>query len=165
MWRSQSCSFGFLCLLTLVFALQRFASIRKFWSCCCLSFHWVSIKLKTACPFWSHSLWLVRSVWDSLLDHLEDVPWKDIFKLSASGTTSEFYEWAQVGIDLPHHKYQVKTHSSPWFSAASTAAIVRRNHFFVCTNKSESKGQFIEASNRCRRVLEAAKLGYANKTK
>ena len=44
---------------------------------------------------------------------------------------------AQVGIDvyIPHRKYQVKPHSSPWFSAACAAAIVHRNHFFVCTKK------------------------------
>ena len=57
---------------------------------------------------------------DSLRDHLRDVPWEDIFKLSASAAASEFCEWVQVGIDvyIPHRKYQVKPHSSPWFSAA-----------------------------------------------
>ena len=33
-------------------------------------------------------------------DHLEDVPWEDIFKLSASAGASEFCEWVQVGIDV-----------------------------------------------------------------
>ena len=67
-----------------------------------------------------------------LRDHLRDVPWEDIFKLSASAAASEFCEWVQVGIDvyIPHRKYQVKPHSSPWFSAACAAAIVHRNHFF-----------------------------------
>ena len=53
--------------------------------------------------------------WDGLRDHLRDVPWKDIFKLSASAAASEFCEWVQVGIDvyISHHKYQVKPHSSP----------------------------------------------------
>ena len=80
-----------------------------------------------------------RADWNSLHDHLRDVPWEDIFKLSASAAASEFCEWVQVGIYIfiPHQKYQVKPHSSPWFSA----------------------------SNCCRRVLEAAKLAYANKTK
>ena len=52
---------------------------------------------------------------DGLHDHLRVVPWEDIFKLSASAATSEFCEWVQVGIDvcMPHHKYQVKPHSSP----------------------------------------------------
>ena len=62
----------------------------------------------------------------------------DIFKLSASAAASEFCERVQVGIDvyIPHRKYQVKPHSSPWFSAACAAAIVHRNHFFsVCTNR------------------------------
>ena len=108
--------------------------------------------------------------WDSLCDHLRDVPWEDIFKLKASAAASEFCEWVQVGIDvyIPHHKYQVKPCSSPWFSAACAAAIVQRNHFFRLyqqNKSSESKVKFRQASNRCKRVLEAAKLAYANKAK
>ena len=38
--------------------------------------------------------------WDGLCDHLRDVPWEDIFKLSASAAVSEFCEWVQVGIDI-----------------------------------------------------------------
>ena len=58
--------------------------------------------------------------WDGLHDNLRDVPWEDIFKLSASTAASEFCEWVQVGNDvyIPHRKYQVKPHSSIWFSAA-----------------------------------------------
>ena len=35
---------------------------------------------------------------------MRDVPWEDIFKLSACAAVSEFYEWVQVGIDVnvPH---------------------------------------------------------------
>ena len=47
---------------------------------------------------------------DGLCDHLRDVPWEDIFELSASAAAREFCEWVQVGIDvyIPHTKYQVK---------------------------------------------------------
>ena len=95
---------------------------------------------------------------DGLRDHLRDVPWEDIFKLSASAAAGEFCEWVQVGIDvyIPHHKYQVKPHLSPWFSAACAAAILHRNHFFRLyqqNKSSESKVKFIQASNRCKRVL------------
>ena len=101
---------------------------------------------------------------------MRDVPWEDIFKLSASAAASEFCEWVQVGIDayVPHRKYQVKPHSSPWFSAVCAAAIVYRNHLFRLyqQNKSpNSKVKLEQASNCCKRVLEAAKLVYANKTK
>ena len=70
--------------------------------------------------------------WDGLRDHLRDVPWENIFKLGASAAAREFCEWVQVGIDvyIRHRKYQVKPHSSPWFSAARAATIVHRNHFF-----------------------------------
>ena len=78
-----------------------------------------------------------HSDWDGLQDHLRDVSWEDIFKLSASVAASEFCEWVQVDIDvyIPHHKYQVKPHSSPWFSVACAAVIVYRNNFFYCTNR------------------------------
>ena len=107
---------------------------------------------------------------DGLRDYLRDVPLVNIFKLNASAAASEFCEWVQLGIDvyIPQCKYQVKPHSSPWFSAACAAAIVHRNHFFRLYQReksSDSKVKFRQASNRCERVLEAAKLAYANKTK
>ena len=91
-------------------------------------------------------------------------------RISLNSGTCEFCEWVQVGIDvyIPHRKYQVKSHSFPLFSAACAAAIVHRNHFFCLyqqNKSSESKVKFRQASNRCKRVLEAAKLAYANKTK
>ena len=111
-----------------------------------------------------------RAGWGGLCDHLRDVPWEDIFKLKASAAASEFCQRVQVGIDvyIPHRKYQVKSHSSPMFSAACTAAIVHRNHFFRLYQKnksSESRVKFRQASNRYKRVLEAPKLAYANETR
>ena len=75
-----------------------------------------------------------------------------------------------VGIDvyIPHGKHQVKPHSSPWFSAACASCIVHINHFFCFyqqNKSSESKVKFRQAGNCCKRVLEAAKHAYANKTK
>ena len=34
-----------------------------------------------------------RADWDDLRDHLRDVPWENIFKLSASAAAGEFCEW------------------------------------------------------------------------
>ena len=34
--------------------------------------------------------------WDGLHDHLRDVPWEDIFKLSSSAGASKFFEWVEV---------------------------------------------------------------------
>ena len=122
------------------------------------------INSKQDTPFHCMAYDYSRADRDGLRDHLRDVSWKDIFKLSASAAASEFCEWVQVGIDvyIPHRKYQVKTHSS------CAAAIVHRNHFFHLNQQnksSESKVKFRQASNRCKRVLEAAKLAYATKTK
>ena len=48
-----------------------------------------------------------RSDWESLRVHFRDVPWEDVFKLSASAAASEFCDWVQVGINayIPHNKY------------------------------------------------------------
>ena len=51
----------------------------------------------------------------------------------------------------------LKLHSSPLVSATCAAAIQNKS--------SESKGKLRQASNRCKMVLEAGKLAYANKTK
>ena len=69
---------------------------------------------------------------------------------------------------IPHRKYQVKPHSSPWFSAACVTATTHRNHFFHLYQKdksSESKVKFRQASNCSKMVFEATKIAYANKTK
>ena len=123
-----------------------FSSIGKFWPCCCLSFHWLSIKFTIGCPHFIALLMTILVLIGTIFVIMWDVPWKDIFKLSASAATTEFCEWVQVGIDLyiPHRKYQVKLHLSPWFSAACDATIVHRNHFFHLYPKdksSDSKGK------------------------
>ena len=93
--------------------------------------------LKKDAPFHCTAYDYSRVDWDGLRDHLRDVPWENIFILDASTAAIEFYDRVQVENDvyIPCPKYQVKLHSSPWFSLASAAAIVHRNHFFVCTNK------------------------------
>ena len=145
-----------------------FSSIGKFWSCCCLSFHRLSIKLKLGCPFSLHSLWLFLwilgwSLW-SIGRSLEAA------EVSASAASNEFCEWGKVGIDVyvPHCKYQIKPQLSRWFSAAYAAAIVYRNHFFVCTNRINLltlKIKLRHDSNHSKRVPEAAKFAYSHKTK
>ena len=66
-----------------------------------------------------------RADWDGLHDHLRDGPWEDIFELGASADAGEFCKWVQVGTYayIPHRKYQVKPHSSLWFSASCAAAM------------------------------------------
>ena len=58
----------------------------------------------------------------------------------------------------PHRRYQVKPHSSPWFSAICAAAIV---HFFCLDQQnksSEFKVKFRQANNLCKKVVGATKL-------
>ena len=86
---------------------------------------------------------------------MRDVPWKGIFKLSASATASEFGEGVQVGIDIYflHRKYRVKPHLSPWFSAACSAAIVHRNYVFCLYQQNKSS----ESKVRLGRLVVVAK--------
>ena len=113
----------------------------------CLTFlHRYQTVILTVLLFW---------IYFSLLA-LVYIPWEDIFKFIASA--AEFCEWVQVEIDVynPNLKYQVKPHSSPWFSAAC-AAIVHRNRFFRLYQKdksSESKVKFRQASDSWKRVLK-----------
>ena len=64
------------------------------------------INSKQDTPFHRVAYDYSRADWDSLRDHLRDVLWEDIFKLSAFAAASEFCEWVQVGIDvyIPHRK-------------------------------------------------------------
>ena len=72
------------------------------------------VVVSVSISFPSYSLWDApfhhtaydhsHAYWDSLHDHLRDVSWEDIFKLSACAAASEFCEWVQIGIDvyIPH---------------------------------------------------------------
>ena len=53
---------------------------------------------------------------------------------------------------IPRRKYQVKTHSSPWFLAAYDAVIVHQNHFFCLyeQNKSSEFKVKFRQSNHCK---------------
>ena len=85
-------------------------SMGKFWSCYCLSFHWLFVKFQrgyfsSSSSLWQFLCWLISS---SLL--LRDILWDDISKLKESTDVSKLCGWVQAGIDvyIPHCKYQVK---------------------------------------------------------
>ena len=90
---SHSCIFGFIFSFDASICSKMAVSIGKIQSCFCLSFHWLSFKLKTGCPFHCIAYDYSPADWDSLGDHLRDIPWENIFKLSASAAVSEFFEW------------------------------------------------------------------------
>ena len=66
-------------------------------------------------PFHHKAYDYFHADWDGLRDHLRDVPWEDIFKLTACAATSEFYGKVQSGIDIyiPHiRSYFTHSHGS-----------------------------------------------------
>ena len=78
-----------------------------------------------------------------------------------------FFKWFQIGIDVYflHCKYQVKPHSSPWFSAACAAAIAHRKSLVCSKRINFLKVKSRKASILYKRVLKAGKLACANNTK
>ena len=83
------------------------------------------INLKQDAPFHHIVYNFSYADWDGFCDYLSDVLWEDIFTFSFSAAVREFCDYVQVGIDvcISPRKYQVKPHSSPWFSAVCAAAI------------------------------------------
>ena len=103
--------------------------------------------------------------WDNFHDFLHDIPWEAVFDLQVKACSREIVSWLLAGIDasVPSRKYQVKPHSSPWFSPACTTAIAHRNHYFHLfhrANTDENKRLFSAAKNNCKRVNQDAKSGY-----
>ena len=84
------------------------------------------------CIAYDHS----HADWDSLHDHLRDVPWEDIFKLSASAAASEFCEliWVEIDVYIPHRIGSNLTHLHG-FQFLLLLPYVIEITFFVCINR------------------------------
>ena len=72
-----------------------------------------------------------------------------IREIFGSAAAREFCEWVYYGIDvyIPHCKNQVKPHSSPWFLAASFAAMVYRSHFIYLYQQNKSSESKVKLSS------------------
>ena len=113
--------------------LQWFPPIGKFWSCCCLSFHWFSIKLKTWCPISSHSFVIIWELFHGRIS-LNSVPLQLLVNF-VSG----------FRLKLMHISLIVSIRSNLTYLHGCAAAIVHRNHFFCLyqqNKSSESKVMF-----------------------
>ena len=108
--------------------------------------------------------------WDSFRDFLRDDPWDNIFSLSADDSVFEVNSWLQAGMDafISWQRFQVKPHSSPWFSPACAAAISHRNYYFHLYHRNcspDNKRLFNVARNRCKKVLNDTKTRYSEAIK
>ena len=73
--------------------------------------------------------------WDGLFNYRRDVPWKSILNLDASFVTFKFVSGSIDELKhIFHPKYQVESHSAPWFSATFAAVVAHNNPLFFCTN-------------------------------
>ena len=95
------------------------------------------INSKQDTPFHRVAYDYSRADWDGLRDNLRDVPWEDIFKLSASAAASEFCEWVQL--ELMHISLNVSIRSNlthlHGFQQLVLLPYFIEMTFFVCTNK------------------------------
>lgn len=134
---------------------------------------WLDIALCTKSsqesPFHRTLFSYEKGDWDSFRDFIRDAPWNEVFALGGDECAAECASWIQAGIEsfVPSRKFQMKPHSSPWFSPACAAALAHRNHFFHIHQREkskESKRNFSAARNECKRVIEAAKSQYTQRT-
>ena len=123
-------------LVTLAFALQCLPSIARVWSCCCLSFHWLSHKPKRGCHFSLYSLWLLLS-WSEIVF----MNWEMMSSYLPTGYFSWCYWILQEG--------QVETGESFRSSLIHLngfhlllAAIAHRNYFFQSIKQNKSSAPF-----------------------
>ena len=102
------------------------------------------------------------------------MPWLDIVKYDATYAAKEITEWVVIGIDcyIPHRKFQLKPHSSPWFTHSCAAAIAIRSHYFHQYHPNanpnatpENKKLFCDSRNRCKRDLKEARSNYVETTR
>ena len=97
------------------------------------------------------------------------MPWLDIFKYDATYAAKDITEWVEICIDcyIPHRKFQLKPHSSPWFTTC-VVAIAHRNHYFHQYHQNvthENKKLFCDSRNHCKRVLKDARSNNAETTR
>ena len=98
-----------------------------------------------------------KADWNGLIDHLRDMPWLGIFKHDATYAAKEITEWVEIDIDcyIPCRKFQLKPHSSPWFTPCA-ASIAHCNHHFHQYHQNatpENKKLFCDSRNHCKKVL------------
>ena len=110
-----------------------------------------------------------RADWNGLRNHLRDVPGKISLNSVLLLLLVNFMSGFRLELIVLYLKYQVKPHTHlHGFQLLALLPLLRRNHFFCLCQQSKSsqtKVKFRQASNRCKKVLEAAELAYANKIK
>ena len=125
-------------LLTLVFVLQwlslHWTILIMLLSRFPLTFHQTQKEMSHSIIWFMTNLVLIGTVFVWSLDRCS---MGGYLYTQCPAAVGEFCEWVKVGTDVYifHLKYQVKLHSSPWFSAAWAADIVHRDHFFICNNR------------------------------
>ena len=133
-------------VLTIVFVLQ-WLSLHWETLICCLSFHWLCNKLKTRCLISLYSLAILMLIGTLFIIIWEMLPGRISLNPLVLLLLMNFvirFRLKLFDLYIPHRKYQVKPHSSLWFSAACAATIVHRNLLFhlYWHKSSESKVKF-----------------------
>ena len=134
-------------VLTIVFILQ-WLSLHWEILICCLSFHCLCNKLKMRCLISLYSLTILMQIGALFIIIWEMLPGRISLNTLVLLLLANFvirFRLKLFDLYIPHCKYQVKSHSSLWFSVACAATIVHRNllfHLYRHNKSSESKVKF-----------------------
>ena len=94
--------------------------------------------------------WICQRFVRIMAHFLRDVPWEDIFKLSASTAASEFIAWVQVGIDVYIPHLSIRSSLTHLHGFQQLLLFIKITFRLYQQNKSsESKVKFRQANNRC----------------
>ena len=98
------------------------------------------------------------------------MPWLQIFYHDVTSTAKEITEWVEIGIDcyIPHKRFQLKPHSSAWFTPSCATTISHYNHYFHQYHRNvtpKNKKLFCDSRNHCKKVLKDARFDYAKATR
>ena len=161
---SQSCSIGFIYFFWHYYLINNgFPSIGKFWSCCSLSFHWLSNKLETGCLVSSQLFTILVKIGTVFM-----IIW-EMFHGRISLNSVLLLLLVNFVSSLSLKLMYISPIVSIWSNLTiSMVAKVHTNLFFHLhqhNKSSESTVKFIQGCYCCKRVLEAPKFAYATKTK
>ena len=118
----------------------------------------------TAPPIYRTVCQYGKADWDGFRDFLNDVPWSYVLSLDPNSAAAELNEWINMAIDafVPPKKFQLKAYTAavhPCLCCSNCPSYYFNLH--SCTKTDESHRLFKLARNRCKRVLDQAKLEYA----
>ncbi|XP_065682458.1 uncharacterized protein LOC136095628 [Hydra vulgaris] len=117
--------------------------------------------LSSESPYHQTSYNYLKAEWEPFLHFFHYGPWVKSFRLPADKCASYVTSWIQAGMEsfTPSQGFQIKPHSSPWFSSHCAASISNCNHYFhnyPQNNSLENRRLFTIARDCCQKAPETS---------